>query len=99
MRFLYPALITLFFFASCTTNPAITALHQLIGQDKLPTQMVTINVDKDTVLTTAKGAILKIPAGALDGGGAKSVQLGIKEAHSIPEIVRGGLQTASKGRT
>lgn len=92
------SLIIFIAFASCTTNPAINALHQLIGPDKLPTQTVTIYVDKDTVLTTAKGAVLQIPAGALDAGGAKSVQLEIKEAYSIEDIVRGGLLTQSKGR-
>lgn len=84
--------------ASCNHQPEFATLKELIEPDKLPAQALVINVSRDTTVRTFGGAILKIPAGALDGHGAATVQLSIQEAYTIRDIVRGGLLTYSKGR-
>jgi mono/diheme cytochrome c family protein len=91
---LFPYLLSTVVLSSCTNNPGTTALNNLIGPDQLPAQTITIDPTRDTTLTTAKGAILRIPAGALEGTAA--VQLQIKEAYTIEDMVRGGLFTSSK---
>jgi len=103
---IFPYLLSALLLFSCTNNPAtnnartstpaIAALNNLIGPDQLPVQTITIDPTRDTTITTAKGAILKIPAGAIEGKGA--VQLQIKEAYTIEDMVRGGLFTQSNGR-
>jgi mono/diheme cytochrome c family protein len=84
------------FIFSCHTGPDVSVANRLIGPDQLPGRIISINVDKDTVLATDRGTILRIPAGALDGGGSKTVQLVIKEAYSMEDIIRGGLLTQTK---
>ncbi|HEY4290930.1 MAG TPA: cytochrome c [Puia sp.] len=98
MRPYFLILLAMLSLAACALSPEVSPLSKFIGPDKLPGQIVTIDVDRDTVITTARGAILKIPAGALDMGGAQKVQLEIREAYTIEDIVRGGLLTVSKGR-
>jgi len=71
--------------------------HSLVGPDKLSPTTYTIDVSRDTMLKTVRGAILRIPQGALDAGGATTVRLEIKEAYSIEEMIRGGLVTRSNG--
>ena len=81
--------------ASCT-GPGGTG--RLLGEDQLPSTVLVIDPTRDTTLTTPKGAILKIPKGALDAGGAATVRLEIREAYTIEDIIRGGLLTRSKGQ-
>ena len=93
MRIL-PFLCLLAALASCNApvNP-----DQLIGPDHLPSTLFVIDPTRDTTLTTPKGAILKIPSGALDAGGAAAVTLEVKEAYSVEDMLRGRLLTRSKG--
>jgi mono/diheme cytochrome c family protein len=76
-----------------TTNP-----FTLLRAGNLPSQFFSIDVTKDTVLVTTKGAVLKFPKGTLTTTGAAKVQLEIKEAYSIQDIIRAGLQTKSNGQ-
>jgi mono/diheme cytochrome c family protein len=71
--------------------------HSFLAQDSLPSVLFTIDPSRDTTLLTPHGAILKIPKGALDAGTAGAVQIRIREAYTIEEIVRGRLLTHSKG--
>lgn len=61
----------------------------------MPASEYTINTDRDTVLLTKHGALLKIPQGAIDAGDNKQVILEIKEAYTIADMIRGGLTTKS----
>lgn len=61
----------------------------------MPAGEYTINTDRDTVLLTKHGALLKIPQGAIDAGDQKQVTLEIKEAYTIADMIRGGLTTKS----
>ncbi|MFT3825552.1 MAG: cytochrome c [Chitinophagaceae bacterium] len=80
---------------SCTQITEYT--NTLLRTDKLPSQLFTIDITKDTVLHTQKGALIRIPKGALSAG-TSTVQLEIKEAYTITDILRGGLATQSNGQ-
>src|ERR1700743_3594372 len=68
------------------------------NEGQLPSKIYTIDPGKDTVLRTEHGALISIPAGALDaGGGTMTAQLEIKEAYTIAEMIRDGLTTTSGG--
>lgn len=71
--------------------------NNLIGASKLASQFFTINTTRDTNLVTQKGALIHIPQGALSGGDA-TVQLEVKEAYNLEDIVRAGLTTLSNGQ-
>lgn len=51
---------------------------------------------RDTIITTAQGARLSIPAGAL-GDSTGKVRIEVKEAYTIADIIKGRLVTTSKG--
>jgi mono/diheme cytochrome c family protein len=72
--------------------------NRLANGDKLPSVFFSIDPNKDTVLVTADGTKISIPAGALDAGGADSVHLEIKEANTIESIISGRLVTTSAGQ-
>lgn len=69
----------------------------LLNKNNLVSQLFTITINKDTTLTTAGGALITIPQGALAGGNL-TVQLEIKEAYSMQEIVLAGLTTQTNGQ-
>ncbi|MBO9199000.1 MULTISPECIES: hypothetical protein [Niastella] len=73
-----------------------TAPH-LLSTGKLPTQVFSIDITKDTTLHTKNGALIRIPHGALSSG-TNPVQLEIKEAYSMQEILKAGLTTMSNGQ-
>jgi mono/diheme cytochrome c family protein len=85
-------LLLIIAFAQCTQpqkkhfNPAA-----------LQSQYFTINLSKDTVLHTAKGALINIPAGSIKAAG-NTIQLEIKEAYSIYDMIISGLTTVSNGK-
>jgi hypothetical protein len=61
----------------------------------MPAGEYTIDTDRDTVLVTQHGALLKIPQGAIDAGDRKQVTLEIKEAYTIAQMIKAGLTTSS----
>jgi hypothetical protein len=69
----------------------------VLSTDSLPSQQFQVNVERDTTLRTAGGALLKIPKNAIasDSG---SVILEIKEAFTISQMIRAGLVTESNGQ-
>jgi Cytochrome c len=92
--------IALFFFLAtfigynCTNKE--TTKNSLLNTGKLSSQIVSIDISRDTILQTNKGAVINIPKGAFLGGGG-IVRLEIKEAYSISDIIRAGLLTKSNG--
>jgi Cytochrome c len=70
------------------------AKNSLLNTGELSTQIVSIDINRDTTLQTNKGAIIKIPKGALVGG-SSIIQLEIKEAYSMRDIIRARLVTKS----
>ncbi|MFT3933227.1 MAG: cytochrome c [Chitinophagaceae bacterium] len=73
-------------------------LNSLLNKSLLPSQVFTINIDRDTTLKTANGAFISIPQGALSGVDGATVQLELKEAYTIEQIVKAGLTTQSNGQ-
>jgi hypothetical protein len=91
MKYLISAcLICLAIVFSCTVSVDKT---KLFDASNLEAKQYTINVDKDTILRTAKGAWLKIPAGALQAANGNQVTLELKEAYSLSEMIKAGLVT------
>ncbi len=70
---------------------------ELLGINQLNSQLFKININKDTVLKTLHGAFLDIPKGSLSAADS-SIQLEIKEAYSIEEIIKAKLTTQSNGQ-
>ena len=71
--------------------------NRLLGTGKLPAQLFSIDITKDTTLVTNKGAVIRIPHGALSAS-VNTVQLEVKEAYSIQEMLEAGLTTQSNGQ-
>lgn len=69
----------------------------LLSQQNLPVTIININIDRDTLVQTPKGALLKIPAGSIKSNSGKNVKLELKEAYMITDIIRAGLFTQSNG--
>ena len=65
---------------------------------RIASQTFTIDITKDTTLLTKKGAVVKIPKGALTNEDNNSVELEIKEAYSIEDMLLAGLTTSSNGQ-
>jgi mono/diheme cytochrome c family protein len=72
--------------------------NSLLNTGKLSSQFFTVDITKDTVLRTKKNGHIKIPKGAITATGTTTVQLEIKEAYSMRDILRAGLFTQSDGR-
>ena len=84
-------LVGLVFFMSCKT---VDRPRSALNNSQLPSNFVTVQPGKDTVIRTAGGAIITIQ----DGTFTKPVKLEIKEAYSMADILLGGLVTESDGR-
>ncbi|WP_052272826.1 c-type cytochrome [Flavihumibacter solisilvae] len=69
-----------------------------LNADNIKSELFTIDLTKDTTLITSKGAKIHIPMGAIEAAGTVSVQLEIKEAYSITDMINGGLTTSSSGQ-
>ena len=87
-RIIILSLLCIITFSQCYMNP-----HSILSQGNLTSQFFDVPVDKDTVLHTAKGAIISIPNGALSAGTATRVKLEVKEAYSMTDIILAGLTT------
>ena len=93
--------ITLCFFISLvlvfSCNQGADQQSSVTGIDKLASQFFNININKDTVLKTLNGAILDIAKGSLSSSDSV-VQLEIKEAYSLEEMIKARLTTQSNGQ-
>ena len=81
------ALLALFF-TQC--NSPITGI---LTSRSLQAQYFDIDINKDTVVKTAHGALINIAKGSLSGGNGSTVKLEVKEAYSMSDIVGAGLTT------
>ncbi len=80
---------------SCTEQGE--SLLQYFNTGNLPATYFTIDTSRDTLLTTARGAVIRIPQGAIKGKGT-TVRLVVREAYNASEIMLAGLQTRSNGK-
>lgn len=78
-------------------NHGDRTISKLLSPRNLPGQTFVIDITKDTVLTTQKGALIRIPKGALKADN-NIVKLEVKEAYSMEDIVKAGLTTTSNGK-
>src|SRR5687767_6190284 len=78
-------------------NQGDRTVNTLLNPGKLPAQTFVIDISKDTILTTKKGALIRIPKGSLSADD-NIVKLEVKEAYSMRDIIKGGLTTQSDGR-
>jgi mono/diheme cytochrome c family protein len=90
-RTLVAALAACLLFASCTPTSV-----NVLNASNLKSSFYTVRVNADTVLHTEKGALIKIPAGALQGGG-DAVKLEIKEANTAADMALAALTTKAGG--
>lgn len=93
LRFLL-AVISITVLVSCKNTDST---KKIFKPESLQSQLFTIDTGKDTMLRTHRGAVIKIPKGALQSS-KSSVQLEIKEAYHISEMIRAGLTTQSNGQ-
>jgi mono/diheme cytochrome c family protein len=81
------------FLIACNSNRA--SFPKFLNKDSLPSQLFTINNEKDTSLNTLNGAIIKIAKGSFS---TENVKLEVKEAYTIPQMILAGLTTQSDGK-
>lgn len=94
-KIIVASLVILVFIFSCNTGKNNNLILQKPGNIKADEYV--INIDKDTVLVTKNGALLKIPKGSLATQSGNSVILEIKEAYSMEQMIRACLTTQSNG--
>lgn len=84
------------------TTFELPATNELGGTDwadadrNLPTQVFTIDPDKDTVIETSGGIIFAIPAGAFIGA-KDPMTIEVREALTSFDVMKAGLSTTSNG--
>jgi len=78
---------------SCQNKSANRIFHP----EALSTEKVSFDITKDTNFKTKHGTIVRIPAGSLQSTGSPIVQLEIKEASNVGEMIRSGLAMQSDG--
>ncbi len=80
-------------FLACNSNQP--GYSKFLNEDSLPSQVFSVDNSHDTILQTANGAIIKIKKESFSKG---SVQLEVKEAYTIEQIILAGLTTQSNGK-
>lgn len=86
-------LLPVLFCASCTEDGRF--LPEWLDTGNLETTSYNIDLTRDTLLRTARGAEIRIAAGSITAGSKKTVKLAIQEAYSITDMIRAGLTTQS----
>lgn len=85
--------LTVSFLIACNSQQSASVLNA----DNLPTQTFSIHSSRDTIVKTANGALLEIGRASFSGTDIL-VDLEVKEAYSIVDIINGGLTTTSDGK-
>lgn len=93
MKKIIPTLLILLTLLYACTQSGKNAL--MVNPGEMPAEEYTINTERDTILVTKNGALLKIPQGAIEAGSKKQVTLEIKEAYTIAQMIKNGLTTSS----
>lgn len=86
------SVLVVLFSCQSSNNGVEKPVNTLLRPDQMPTEEFTVNIDRDTVLETKNGALLRIPAGALSSS-SKNVTLEIKDAFSLSQMIQSGLTT------
>lgn len=84
--------------AALLTKPTKTRNGVQNSPSPLEAFLVSVEVDRDTVLQTPGGVFIHIPANALETGGRAIAKLEIREALKISDIIRAGLLTQTNGQ-
>lgn len=87
------AVLVVFFSCNTSTKTVQRPTNSLLRPDQMPVEEFTVNTDRDTVLQTKGGALLKIPAGALEAKGSTTAVLQVKEAYTLSQMIQAGLTT------
>jgi len=96
MKCFYPFLITLLVLTACTTNSR--PKQTLLTAANLKSSFISLFSDSSYTLKTPKGAIIKIAAGSFKVSRNSRLQLEIKEAYTLQDILLAGLATESNGK-
>ncbi len=83
-------LLLLLFLSACTPEKE----KPLFNPSNLESYFVKVNHEKDNLISTPKGAVVRIKKGTF----VKDVELEIKEAYTMKDIVLGGLVTTTNGK-
>jgi cytochrome c2 len=94
-KFIIAPLLMLTVVISCNTRKDKSFVLQTPGDIKADEYVISI--DRDTTLVTINGALLKIPKGSLSTDNGSTVTLEIKEAYSLEQMMKGGLDTKANG--
>ncbi len=94
MRHLIPLLVT-FILLSCNSRDK-QKFASAFTPSQVPIQAFTIDNERDTILQTLHGSVIRISAGSFDKKG--QIKLVIKEAISPTEILAAGMVTESNGQ-
>jgi len=90
-KHLLPVLVILVaMLAACQTNKKSPA-----NPDTIEAEFFYVVLNRDTVIETKEGALIKIPAGSITSKSSNVAKIGIKQAFSIEEMIKGGLITTS----
>lgn len=95
-KYLLLLLLPLIFCASCTEDGRF--LPEWLNTGNLETTTYSIDLTRDTLLHTAKGAEIRIAAGSITAGSSKTVKLAIQEAYNITDMIKAGLTTQSSSK-
>src|ERR1700730_819876 len=83
-----------FLIAGCQNGTS----KKVFQPEALTSQLVTFDITRDTSFSTKHGAIIRIPKGSLQSTEGTVVQLEIKEASTIGEMIQAGIATQSNGQ-
>lgn len=83
-------LLFLLFLSACTSEKE----KPLLNPSNLEGYFVKVSHEKDQMISTPKGAVVRIKKGTF----AKDVELEIKEAYTMKDIMLGGLVTTTNGK-
>ncbi|MDF2187471.1 c-type cytochrome [Paraflavitalea sp. CAU 1676] len=72
--------------------------RHFLNTSSLPSEFFTVDITRDTILVTRQKAVIKLPKGTLAASGSSKVELEVKEAYTMQDIIRGGLTTTSNGQ-
>ena len=90
------SILTVCLFLAACTNKADSD-EQLFHEKNLPLQLYSVSPDRDTLLKTTGGCIIKIRKESFSSG-EKLVNIEYREALSVADMIMGGLRTMSGNR-
>jgi hypothetical protein len=87
--------VSLLLLYSCNNNTVKTSM---LKPDNLQSSFISIAADSAYVLKTAKGGIIRIEKNSFNAPANAKIQLEIKEAYSMQDILLAGLATETNGK-